>query len=93
MSGHPNAEDISEILKMIERLDVLGNEIARLRSELESKQSHLKEANEEYAKIKTAIVPCLQKMDVDSSGNFGWESRIISFLSIFKNQVKKSVLR
>jgi len=89
MSGYPTIERIAELQKMVKSISILNDEISALTSDLENKQAHLNKLRGEHAKITKEIIPCMEKMDVASSGNFGWESRIIAFLIAFNKSSKE----
>lgn len=90
MSGYPTMDIVDELQKKIKRISILNDEILALTSDLENKQAHLNKLKIERNRITREIIPCMEKMDVASSGNFGWESRVIAFLIAF-NKISKEV--
>jgi hypothetical protein len=89
MSGYPTQGIVDELQKKIERIGILNDEISVVTIDLENKQTHLNKLKIEHNRISREIVPCMDKMDVASNGNFGWESRIIAFLIAFNQSAKE----
>ena len=77
MSSKPSKEGVAEMCDTLARMSKLADEI----SQIESQLPRLKQAKEEYAALYQLVPEQLDKMDVARNGNFGWEGRVVWFLT------------
>ncbi len=70
----------------IERMKVLANQIAACR--IEAKK--LVELEQQYQATHKELTELLDSMDVTARGNYGWERRIVPFLTEFLNCAQAS---
>lgn len=72
------------VITRLDRLKVLNAEIGVAQAAAERLPGLEREITEE----RGALLEDLERMDVTSPGNFGWERRIVSFLATFKHRVE-----
>ena len=83
MSGLPSVEGVAEIYELIAKEVSLEDEIAILHKTLSDGSARLKLAQEQYAAVTRSITDKMERMDVASHGNFGWQRRLAWFLAEF----------
>ena len=76
MSGHSYSEGVTEIYSLIARGSELNDEITILRETVSKASARLKLASEEHSVIVSSITEKMERMDVASNGNFGWQRRL-----------------
>lgn len=80
MSGYPNQTQVAELRSDILRMTELEGTISVLKEELDSLKVTLKDCESEYSRRSDNVWKLMQKMDVHTSQNFGWEARMNVFL-------------
>lgn len=81
MSGQPNIEQITELRQHVQRMTQAKRDIADCRLRIKQDTETLKAAEIWFNDSKQRIVDLMDKMDVKSSHNMGWENRFMMFLS------------
>lgn len=89
MSGYPSIEGVAEISALVAQSVVLGDEISMLQKTINEAEAGLKIAVEEFTIVNGSIIAKMERMDVTSSGNFGWQRRFTCFLTEFYIQIRK----
>jgi hypothetical protein len=92
MSRLPYPKGVTEIVNSIERMATIQARLEVIRVELALMNNLTKEYNhleDEKAELSKSVVTKMEKMDVESPGNFGWERRFGWFLGEFYRQVSK----
>ena len=82
MSSKPNPKGIEDLRGKIRDLQFLSKRIA----ELEKLVVELPKLKEEADRLSREAIKALEDMDVGIRGNFGWEGRMLWFLSEFDRQ-------
>lgn len=82
MSGRPNDVDVAEIKRQISRVAISGLRIQKLREGIAKSKGELEAQESEYRLAQQEVLDLLAKMDVRSSGNIGYEGRVIAFLTM-----------
>lgn len=77
MSSVPNTDGIRSLRMTLDRLSAIEQSAAVLRNEIASRQGRLNKLQEEHADLAERVPKMLASMDLASSGNFGWETRIV----------------
>lgn len=81
MSGLPNEEGVEQLRQAAARVRELDTEASRLRRLIQDYTERLQAAVYERDKQASEVLKRLHAMDVASDRNFGWESRVVWFLS------------
>jgi len=81
MSRLPSPEDVEQLRQAASRVRELDDEAKRLRELIRIHTEKLHAAEHERGKQAEAVLELLQSMDVAGSSNYGWEKRIVWFLS------------
>ncbi len=89
MSSKPHPEGVAEVIKLLTEVDALNAEAANLRS----MAARLKEVEARVETLRRRLPELLRKMDVESPGNFGWESRMEWFLAEMRRQLVDAALK
>lgn len=76
MSRGPTKESVAALKNMLKEYKVLSKQIVHLRGLVEQ----LPKLEEQATKLHKDIVESLEKMDCKSSGNFGYEIRVVAML-------------
>ena len=80
MSGMPNKEDIGELKKEFRDLASLQKQIIRSEKEIDESTSYLRTLKSSEAGVIRRIEQLMERMDVKSTGNFGYEARLFMLL-------------
>lgn len=91
MSGKPNIEGIRLLRSAVERFTSADNRIGVLSSQINEANKELGNQLSERTAAREIIFNAMDKMDVSSSGNWGWQERMLVFLSEFQRQDTISV--
>jgi hypothetical protein len=86
MSGKPHAEGVAKVIGLLSITEALNAEAQALRPKVQRLQA-VEAEMKENAKQLLAL---LQSMDVEQTGNFGWESRFGWFLAEMRRQIVAS---
>lgn len=90
MSGYPDKEGVEKVRTAIETIAHLNEEICKIDA-LIANRAKLVEQRDIHARNVPVI---LEKMDLTSRGNMGWEGRMIQFLTEFGIQnAEEMILR
>ena len=81
MSGKPNNAQISELRDHAATVADLDRDIARLTQLIDEHSAALDQAREVRARNATEIRRLVAEMDLEQSGNHGWEGRMVYFLA------------
>ena len=81
MSSLPSEEGVEKLRQAAARVRELDNESTRLRALIKSHTELLHAAEHERGKQAKEVVELLRSMDVASDGGYGWEHRVVWFLS------------
>ena len=81
MSGLPSEEGVEKLRQAAARVRELDEEATRLRALMKQHTEALQAAEYERGKRAHEVVELLRSMDVASEGNYGWERRVVWFLS------------
>lgn len=76
MSRGPTKESVAALKSMLKEYKSVARDIAHLRRLVEE----LPKLEEQATKLHKDIVESLEKMDCKSSGNFGYEIRVVAML-------------
>lgn len=76
MSRGPTKESVSELKIMLKEYKAIAKQIVHLRGLVEQ----LPKLQEQATRLHKGVVESLEKMDCKSSGNFGYEIRIVAML-------------
>jgi hypothetical protein len=73
-----------DIAARIERIAALSEKIAAIKAGI----AQLPELDRECRAMQKGVIATLERIDVASAGNFGWESRVIAFLCEYRQRCK-----
>jgi hypothetical protein len=82
VSSKPSLEGVQRLRELLKERRGLSAEVIDLRQ----KTARLKDAEAELSKNFHAIVEILKNMDAQSTGNFGWEARLVWLLGELDRQ-------
>lgn len=89
MSGKPNPEQIEQLRVAATEIARLGDEIARLDGVIADASLTRENARHERVKRQREVLTLLDSMDVAANHNFGWEARVVYFLSTLARQAEQ----
>jgi len=81
MSGFPNAPAIAITHALIAKSGELRDEILQLRATIKQATLRMRDAEEEFAAVNRDRHKEMERMDLTSSGNTGYENRMTVFLT------------
>ena len=81
MSQYPSDEKVKALLVTIENLIAIDHQVTSLQNQIQALNSSLEVGKTAQAKFVQLIPKLLEEMDCRSSGNFGYENRIITMLT------------
>ena len=85
MSGRPNPDGVKELERAFRDFAWTRERITELRANISEQQKALELRETELRGLKALIEGNLQKMDVASPGNAGWEQRYFELLLLLSN--------
>lgn len=88
MSGKPNPTQIGQLRHCAAMVREFDNEIERLRDLIANSTKQLEDIQASRAVNAEKIVKLLDAMDCQSSGNFGYEGRIVWLLAELVDQAR-----
>lgn len=81
MSRYPTKEGIRRMRKCLLESQKLTTEIQQLGPEIARKTKRLGEAQEELNALRSQLFKEMENMDIGTSGNFGYQSRMFAALT------------
>lgn len=93
MSGKPCEDGIHSLRLTLDRLSVIDAEAEVLRAELAERNRRLADLQAEHSGLAERVPMMLRAMDIASSGNFGWEPRIVWALRELARQYRSGTTR
>lgn len=81
MSGFPNSEQIEALRAAAARVSELNDQHDRVTAFIRDHYTTLESIGVERGQRKKEVLDLLQKMDVASDRNLGWENRVVLFLA------------
>ncbi len=90
MSGKPNPNQIGELRQAAALVREQDIEAARLQAVIAESQKKLEAVKESRGRNAEQVVKLLTVMDCASSGNFGWEARIVWLMAELTEQAARA---
>lgn len=91
MSNTPSEEGIKKLRAVIDRLSIIDEDAKLLRKQLAEREVSLKALEEETSQLARKVPELLQSMDLASSGNSGWEVRLVWALRELARQYRQQI--
>ena len=88
MSGKPSYESVKEFRYLLDGMFNSRSEVERLERETARCREELEKKQEVYGTCRAALLELMEKIDIKSSGNSGWEGRFTWFLLELHRQWK-----
>jgi hypothetical protein len=87
MSGKPSESGVANFILELSRMSEAQSLIWTLSREIETRQTELKKQQELYRVANEQVFKMLEQMDVEASGNTGYEGRMSWFLGELYRQL------
>lgn len=81
MSGRPSTEGALALLAAVTEAESIVRELPQLLGQHGALEAKIKERSERHTVLQKEIGRLLDEMDVDGTGNYGWQGRFTALLS------------
>lgn len=88
MSGKPSVEGVAEFIACIARLEAADRTIKTLSAEIELRSLDREKQIAQYNLARIEMLTLLERMDLVSNGNAGYEGRISWFFAQLARQLR-----
>lgn len=81
MSGYPSPDQVARLKECVAEMTRLEQTVRERKAVIAACKSDLENLEHRHTKLSDEVLKSMEKMDLRYSGNFGWESRMFTFLA------------